>query len=132
MRTLFFLSLLLFASRAGAQEQVSDQYDAEGHLVASWQMDGQWAWYTGYYADGSVKERGGYFGGKPHGRWQQYDAQGHLVVQGRFDRGRQDGKWSFRNADGAQVIALRYRAGLLLTGERFDDQGELVERRDLR
>ncbi|MCB9193776.1 MAG: hypothetical protein H6597_04515 [Flavobacteriales bacterium] len=132
MRLIGLLPLLIATLPISAQEHVSDKYDAEGRLQATWHSDGEWVWYTAYYADGRIKERGGYCNGRPQGRWQHYDAEGHLTVQGRFVRGKQDGRWSFRNADGSKAIALRYRDGLLLTGERFDAEGELVERRDLR
>ena len=124
------LTIALFAvASLSAQDATGTKYNADGSVHSTCVIEGDHVWVTEYYADGTIKEKGSYYRTLPDGPWERFDESGELVVRGYFRQGKRDGRWQFfKTADGGQM-ELYYETGLMVSGERYNAGGEVVEKR---
>lgn len=132
MKALLMVVALMSSFIAGAQENITREYYADGSLKSVEYVSGERIRSVKYHDNGTLSEKGWFVNGSPDGTWVQYDPQGQLLARVRYSEGKRDGKWSIRNSADGSLMRLQYRDGKLVRGEQVNPNGEVIALRDNR
>ena len=126
LKHIFLICAVSIGTSLCAQEILKQDFHGNGILSNSiYKVNGQ-IHFISYYENGKVREMGMYRNGEKEGTWRRFDDQGDLVIIGQFRKDRRVGLWSFRFEYGGGYGKLKYNDGELISGSRWNDEGDLV------
>ncbi len=82
--------------------------------------------FTSYHDNGSLENKAEYASGKLHGSYIAYDKQGFVIEEGKFIRGKKQGIYRVYHDTGHPSRVERYKQGILVSCEEFDDDGKTL------
>lgn len=147
MKKFITLILLAFATTASAQTNSLKIENGVYYNLNGTLFSGRYSQYDGdvriaelsvengvlsgaslyFYADGKLREEGGYLAGKRSGNWTQYNELGQISCMASFKADKKHGKWMVRDSKGNLRFEMYY-----LDGEKvgiwkmWDEEGQLT------
>lgn len=115
-----------------AQELIGQERWPDGTLRATRYRDGGRIHFITYHENGRVRQVGCFNHGRRDGTWKEFSDSGVLLAHAGFADGRRQGVWQFRSADDSPVGTLVYASGMLVRGEEYGPDGDLIAQRDYR